>query len=301
MINLSNNQLGTIENAANLIANVVNQAIVRPTGNNPTTGINGFVFDIWGQVEVRMETEITDHYVEDNYAVQDHAAQKPIIVMMKGYVGEIANIIPNTILSLLAPIPSLAPIATFATEFTNQAQQAYATLENVGSSLTNYIAQAENVNSLLTNALTAANKQQSAYSKFKGFWASRALCSVETPYETFGQMLITSVVPSQPEETELVSEFVVTFKQIRTVSTVTIPAIINNPAGSGVTPIPNPSGALQTTINPLLSSAENNTVNSANNALGRVSNSLSPVNQLGQTAGQTTDISALNKVFGFPS
>ena len=51
------------------------QAIVRP--QNPPAGISGFLFDVAEDDEFSLQSEITDHYVEDNSAMQDNWAIRP--------------------------------------------------------------------------------------------------------------------------------------------------------------------------------------------------------------------------------
>lgn len=295
-IDLNNNQSNVVQNVSNLVSNVVNQYIVRPTGDIPSTGISGFVFDVVAEEEVVMESEVTDHYVEDNYAVQDHVAQKPIMFTVKGFVAEISDIFPNTLLTMLTTIQALAPIGSYSTQFTTQANQVYNSISNAVSPIANYIAQAKNIYSILTNASTTATKQQAAYQTFKNFWLNRQLCTVETPFEVLTNMLIMRVAPMQDEMTRLISQFIVTFKQIRTVSTQTISPVINNPAGSGTT-TPAASNSIPASPSTGTGILEQSFNNMQNNSLGRVSQNLSPTNILGQTSGDPADIGTLATAF----
>lgn len=65
------------------------QAIIRP--NNPPPGIAGFLFDIRGEEVAELISEITDHYVEDNTAIQDQVALKPEMITVRGLVAELTN------------------------------------------------------------------------------------------------------------------------------------------------------------------------------------------------------------------
>lgn len=65
------------------------QAIIRP--NDPPPGIAGFLFDIRGEESAEVSSEITDHYVEDNTAIQDQVALKPEIITVRGMVAELTN------------------------------------------------------------------------------------------------------------------------------------------------------------------------------------------------------------------
>lgn len=279
-ISLNSNQTGVIANVQNLVANAVNQYIVRPTGGNPTNGINGFIFDILGEEEITLESEITDHYVEDNYAIQDHIAQRPIRFTAKGYVGEITDLFPNTLLSILTSIQSLNSIGLFLPAFSAQATQVYAKIAGVGNQIGNVISQAKNVYSILTGSSTSATRQQNAYQTFYGFWFKRTLCSVETPFGVLRDMAIERVMPMQAEGTSIISEFTITFKQIRLAQTITTSLTINNPAGSGSFGFQ--SGSSTSPATGLLDTSINNI---QSNAKGRVSQMLNPTNINGQTTG----------------
>lgn len=64
------------------------QAIVRP--KNPPDGIAGFVFNIPQEEEINLRSEITDHFVEDNTAINDEIALKPEEFTLRGLVAEVA-------------------------------------------------------------------------------------------------------------------------------------------------------------------------------------------------------------------
>ena len=215
------------------IASVLNGYLVRPTGSPNLIGVGGFLFDILENEESRLDSEITDHYVEDNYAIQDHIAIRPVMFTLKGYVGELNNILPLVGLNVLTNIQSLASLGGIAPTFAAQATQAYTKIEDVAAKANAVINQANNVFDIFSDKSTTATKQQAAYKFFKSLWLSRQLCTVETPFEKFDNMAIMSVTGLQRGETRLVSEFAITFKQIRTVTTVHETQQVPTPVLSG--------------------------------------------------------------------
>ena len=233
-VDLNSNQLNVVGSSLNLINNVANQFIVRPTGTVPTSGINGFVFDFLGEEEVTIESEITDHYVEDNYAIQDHIAQKPIRYIAKGYVGELVNLFPNSLLSILTTVQSLDAVDIFKPVFSAQANQVYNQIAAEGNQIVNVIGQAKSLYDLISGVSTTANKQQNAFNAFINFWQNRTSCTIETPWGVLYSMYVERITPTQQENTQIITEFTVTFKQIRLTTTLTTPLTITNPAGSGV-------------------------------------------------------------------
>lgn len=210
-----------MDNIANLISNVVNQFIVTPTTN--LIGIDGFIFDIIDDEDVIAETEITDHYVEDNYAIEDHIALKPVIFTLRGFVGEISNS-ELSASEFTKAASDIALVSAFLPVFTTQAQQVYDKITQQDLSVSNVINTASSVYGLYTNYSTTSNKQQNAFNYFKALRDARILCQVETPYGVFQNMAILRLQAVQKGDTKLISDFMVTFKEIKTVNSVLLAA-----------------------------------------------------------------------------
>lgn len=225
-------------------------AIVRPF--NPPPGIGGYVFDVVGDDTVALNSEITDHFLEDNSAIQDQIARKPEQVTVRGFVGELADVRnrseavddflspraveTNQNLPLNSPlVPELAEQAAATRE---EVDRAYA--ENLravqsanslygyykgltgGDALRIFFSNNENArNGFPLSALSAPlrrNKQQDAFRFFYALWRANVLFSVETPFGTWTNMGILTLRAIQPEASRFESEFQMTFKKIRTVS-----------------------------------------------------------------------------------
>ena len=204
----------------NFLSSVVNQFIVRPTGSPNIVGVGGFIFDILDAEEVSLDAEVTDHFVEANYAVQDHIATRPLMFTLRGYVAELADLQTNNILSNLFNTLVLGPVSAYAPQFTTQAVQAYTQLAAITAQTETVISQAQSIFNIFQQKSTTANYQQQAFSFFQNIWMNRQLCTVETPFNTFENMAIVSLRAIQKGETKIISDFAVTFKQIRTTSTI---------------------------------------------------------------------------------
>ena len=213
-----------ISDAQNYVSNVVNQFIVRPTDQTITSGIGGFVFNILDDEEILLTSEVTDHYVEDNYAIQDHISNRPEQFTLRGYVAELADIFPQAFLTRLAEVQSLAGIAGFANTFSVQATQVYAELAGFAAQLGNVLNHTQNIYDMFKNNNTSANKQQEAFNFFYSLWLSRELVTVETPFAILNNLAIVSVRVTQRGDTRLISDFAVTFKKIRIATTKTVTA-----------------------------------------------------------------------------
>jgi hypothetical protein len=179
--------------------------------------VGGFIFDIPGSTQHTLESDITDHYVEDNTAIQDHWALKPESIVLKNYQGELVMIqqsfpiVKNTVsikLSVNATIvPSVLP----------QTQQNRNNINNIQNNNININTAINNLAGQfygIQNSI-GATRQQKAYQFFKTIRANRILISIVTPYGTFDNIAIGNIVPFQDEDSKYLSTFTLTLKEIR--------------------------------------------------------------------------------------
>ena len=210
-------------NVANLLTGQLSQVFVKPVGSG--TSINGtFIFDTVVDDETVAMSDITDHYVEANYAIQDHITLKPIKVTVRGYIGELVYTAPQSIFNALVPSPVQSILDSLAPKFTSQAQAFFGKIQQTQNQVNQVIGQANNLYNLLTNKTTSSSKQQKAYYTFVNLQAGRALCQVDTPFDSYKNMAIETISVNQKGESNMVSEFSITFKQIRTVDDLSLGA-----------------------------------------------------------------------------
>lgn len=197
-------------------------AIIRPT--NPPPGIAGFLFNIVGDESVDLTSDITDHYIEDNTAVQDNIALRPEVITVRGIVAELAQAAPaekklTPASDPLTPNPEMVPeltpgaVQTQAIKVRTSRDQAAAVAD--GQSLFGVFDRTFGRNSNQT-------KQTEAFLYFYALWQARELFSVETPWGFFNTMAILSLRSEQPEDTKSKSDFTVTFKKIRIAQNVSV-------------------------------------------------------------------------------
>ena len=210
-------------NIPNLLTGLVNQVFVKPVGTSTMINSN-FVFDIIEEDEVSLMSDITDHFVEANYAIQDHITIKPLKFTVRGFVGELVKTKPQSIYNTLVPTPIQSILNSAAPKFASQAQAFFGKIENIQNQVNRVVSQVNNVYDLLTNKTTASSKQQQAYYTFKNLQAGRALCQVDTPFDSYKNMAIETVTIVQKGHSNMVSEFSVTFKQINTVDDLSLGA-----------------------------------------------------------------------------
>jgi hypothetical protein len=203
-----------------------------------------FLFHYEGEQSIALESDITDHYIEDNTALQDQIALKPPIISTHGFIGELNDIAPPA----LAPVKALADKLTIISAYTpslsvsaliayNTAFQLYQVAQNaINSAVSSWSSingtGGESVISGNSSFPIATepnqNKQQQAFQQLFGFWQSRTLFTVQTPWAVFTDMAIKSMRPIQDAETAYITSFEMSFKQIRIAQTSTTAGTIGS-------------------------------------------------------------------------
>lgn len=221
------------------ITNVVNTFVVAPLA---AFGLGGFVFNAVGESNATLSADITDHYAEDNKAIQDQIAIRPKRITLKGYVGEIvyngSGSAPSTINTLAEKLTSLSSYLPTITASATQAQQLLTSPAT--SSIQSVLGTTSNIYGLVQNILGAFGdfqNQQNAYTYFKALMQSGTLMGVQTPWEFMTNMAIENITAIQAENTEWITDFAVTYKEIRIAATST--ALLSNAsaaASGGPTP-----------------------------------------------------------------
>lgn len=182
-------------------------------------GIAGFLFDIPQSEEVSLNAQITDHYTELNYAVQDHIAISPIKITLTGEMGNLVfsqnalTKFAQTVLNRLTPLGVLSPAQS------QSAQQALDEVNRLQSAAASLQTQFQNLSDAFGPNEAGTDPQQQAYTKLQSMYNNRNIISVQTPWRTFPSMAIESLSFSQDEETKDKTTITATFKEIRTVST----------------------------------------------------------------------------------
>lgn len=232
--------LGALSGATNKAGTIGNLILVTPNKNvgyqpqvtPPAPGISGpvaqkpptLLFHYEGEQSVVLAADITDHYIEDNTAIQDQIARKPIIVNTRGYIGELNDVVPDalsylklaasklTVISAYAPNLSLTAIRVY-----NNAAQLYQVAQNAAAAAVSAWSSIPGATSLTDFA--AQNKQQKMFTQFKGYFNLNTLFTVQTPWGAFDNMAIVTLRAIQGEDTNMISDFEVSFKQLKFAST----------------------------------------------------------------------------------
>ena len=218
----SSDVYNSISSVQNYVNGVASKYVLNPYGMK---GIAGFMFDYEGDDEIILESEITDHYAEDNSSVQDHIALRPYRVTLRGFVSEL--ILPGTGSGLFGALTTLqstmGTVNAYLGKYTPQALQtlqgkvsaAVSTVQNYANTASPYLNQAKNIATLFGGATGAPTKQQQAFVALSQLRDQRQIFNVLTPWTLLKGMAIESLVFIQPRDSVSRSDIVVTMKQMR--------------------------------------------------------------------------------------
>ena len=183
---------------------------------------NSFFFHYEGEQSILLESDITDHFVEDNSSINDQIALKPELFTTHGFIGELNDVVPSVLVPLRVIADKLTVLSGYTPELTLTALRAYnkaATAYTTTTQLAN--AAIDAWDSLISGTSKAQNKQQVAFLKFDGFWRQKTLFTVQTPWKVFENMAIKTLRAVQDAETRVITDFEITFKQMRFSETIT--------------------------------------------------------------------------------
>ena len=200
-------------------------AVLAPQGQE---GIGGFVFDVPTGEEIELDADITDHYVESGSFVTDHVVLKPIIVMLSGYKGELVYTAPkkgglqdamNVATSLLGSvaaynIPLTDQAAGKLSALTNQVAYAAGQLEAMKK-------RASNLAKYFNGDDDTSTLQTKAFIQLQSMWASKQILTIQSPWGFYQNMIIKNISAKQDAESNDYTDFTVTLKEMRFVSTKT--------------------------------------------------------------------------------
>lgn len=238
--------ISQITTAANSLANLIlvtpqeekgYQAQVAPSyQNSGAKPGKAFLFDYEGEQTVTLESDISDHYTEENSAIQDQIALRPEIVSTHGYIGELNNVPPPILKPLNDAAQRLTSINVYTPTLSAAAIIAYneaAFLYQVGNLVLNAGVSAwssinggggpngpsQITSSGVFNSNPNQNKQQIGFMQFYGYWSRRTLFTIQTPWAIFRDMAIKTLRAVQDPDTRVYSSFEITFKMLRFAAT----------------------------------------------------------------------------------
>lgn len=193
-------------------------------------------FDIIQEHTISFSNSITDYYLEDNTAIQDHISHAPLTITLSGMRGELTYTPSDSDIAkelakaksvtasrnLLTQASKLRPLNMFLPPVSN----AMALARNVATYVANSIARYGGILKSWSNTNYGLNQYQGigfsqtntkleeVCAKLRSLSANNTALIVQTPYQSFQDMYIESVTLSQGEN-NYVTDIQVTLKQLR--------------------------------------------------------------------------------------
>ncbi len=238
--------LATVTTTATALSNLILATPSQTLGYQPQNPLNAngtpstaqppptFLFNYEGEQSISCESDITDHFIENNTALQDQVALRPPIINTHGFVGELNNVLPPqlailqqvadklTIVSAYAPVLSASALIAFNTAFqlyqteqnaVNAGVSAWSSINGDGGGVS--VITGTNTFEYQYNGLPNQTKQQLAFQQLYGYWNTRTLFTVQTPWAIFENCVIKSLRPVQSGDDMYITDFELSFKQLR--------------------------------------------------------------------------------------
>lgn len=208
-------KINSIANTVDLAASVANSFtayLVSPDSQDSET----YLFDTRTEDEVSLESDITDHWVESNSAMQDHIALKPLTITLSGYIGELNNKPPHGMEHLANAAAPMESLGAFAPSLSSSGIAALNRVQSLYSTFQKANETAGRIEDIIrkTPVQEEASSQAKAFIRFKELWQGRRPSTVFTPFGVFENMYIQGIKARQGAEGRSYSEFTITFKQV---------------------------------------------------------------------------------------
>lgn len=215
------NSVGLVTNGISAGASALSlvgltKALVTP--DNPPPGIAGFLFDIPETETVTHTAQITDNWVETNYAIQDHVAFEPVKITLTGKAAELVYKKSAAAKYIAQVIGRLGPLGVLQPSVSQKAAQYISEAERLFSAAESAVNEIGTLYDAVSGGQPKLNKQQKAFQTFETFFYGRARLTVQTPWKTYQNMIIETWSADQNAETVNESSFTVTFKQLKIVA-----------------------------------------------------------------------------------
>lgn len=184
-------------------------------------------FQIVEDDSLTLQSQITDNYIENNTAIQDHIAQSPITITLSGYIGETVYKPPLNFLNDISTSINGAgsPGALALTDKLGPLTALLPSVSNITQAARNAVQSAEKSDKRYANILNQFKQpsqtvQQYRANNLKELWQARKMVVVITPWGKYEDMQIMSIT-FQQGNTKSLTNLSVTLKQINYASTQT--------------------------------------------------------------------------------
>lgn len=182
-----------------------------------------YYFDVRTEETIDVGCDITDQYVENNSAIQEHVALRPIEITLTGFVGEKVYRPQDLYTSKFSgTFSKLNPILSFVPPVSSYAETIIGGVSYIESSIRRYVENAKNIVNIFSKNKTQTARQGALLNELITIRNMRKLVTVYIEnIGKFENYLIKNVRMSQ-EDSIYQSRLIVELKQYNSVSTQTV-------------------------------------------------------------------------------
>lgn len=215
-----NPAISKFTNGSNAVYNVTNQYVISTIVN---LGLAGLKLDIEGDLTLQENSEITDHYTEAGYPIQDNVVFNPIRYTLTGKIGETVIYAKNNEPSNFQQLTQkLTKFNSFIPTLTGGMQQLQNTANQLATSQQSTADYAKAAIGASTNFYKTfkqlnppRTKQADAVNFIRSLKNSKSLINLETPWMLLSNLLIETLEFTQPAESKDYTDVTITLKEIR--------------------------------------------------------------------------------------
>lgn len=172
---------------------------------------------IYGTETMTLNADVTDNYVENNIAYQDHIALKPKVFVVSGEVGELTWYRKDSVESVLGAVPQkLQPVAAFLPPISQQASY----IQDKALKIIDMLDSVDNFSNRVWGLLSdddVNSEQKKSYKYLMTLWQRRVPINIKTPFGKIKNYVIQNIEFSQPDRTKDKSQVKISFKEFKTV------------------------------------------------------------------------------------
>ncbi len=188
-------------------------------------GIEGFQFDLIEEESIVQSANITEHAVENRTYVSDHISHTPLMLTIRGTMGEIFRKRDVVNKTLDVAIEKLGIIEQYSVPFAADTRQQIRDLQQKGNQTVDFIKKTLNDGSRLADSFLNKNqtqdlkRTQNAQQFFQFLKISNISCSINTYIAGYLQNMFLKEINSIRVGYDNVLNFTLTFQQINFVKT----------------------------------------------------------------------------------
>jgi hypothetical protein len=215
----------SISNIASNAQSYLNNNVNTFVSPKNAKGLCGWVFDVEKETNIKLQSDVTDNYTESGSYINDHIVNKPIEITLTGYIGELVYVRPDpySVRGLQRQLQNkLTTVSAYLGKYTPQAyqqiQDVVNTADYIESSINQKLSMIQNINSFFQGEVFQETKQKKAYRELYAYWIGHngeKLLTVQTPFDFYENMVITSLSFTQGEDSVSYSDISITLKQLR--------------------------------------------------------------------------------------